>query len=217
MKTYWDLSDKARSVLSQAQVQEFAAAELMSAGVIRAGALVLVDEPEMPEPDGEVYVLNRGWSSQAVAWATADEAGQSVAGALGVVESKNYGDYSHATTIKFVKPFEDLSVRTVSVYSQRHRDDFAELIKRAAEARAENSKRRAFHDEAEKAERDALAGMWEDWAECCERARSVGAVLATRDEYVAMLDGDTTKAREFLHKAYNFNEVSRAEAWEAEA
>lgn len=217
MQTYWDLSEKARAALSRSQVQEFASAELMTAGVLSAGQLELVDEPEMPEPDDVVYVLNRGYHQGSVAWATQDQAGQSAAGARGELAELSYGAWEHAVKIDFVKPLENLAVQAVPVYSQARRDEMAGLIKTAAEAKAENKKRRVVHAEAEKAEKTALFGMWDDWSDCCEVDRRVGGVLATRDEYVTMLDGDDAKAREFLVKAYDQRMVEQAEAWEAEA
>lgn len=56
MLSYWDLSEKERSALSEADVEKFIAGELMRKGVLKVKPLELLPEPPTVEPDVTLYV-----------------------------------------------------------------------------------------------------------------------------------------------------------------
>ena len=221
--SYWDLSEKGRSALEHKDVETYIDFELMNAGVLRARPLELVDEPEMPEPDGEVFVAQCGaYHHSEVAFASEEEARASITGALGKVTGKRYGDYTHGVEIKRLAPFDqdtaagDL-IRRVPVYSDERIAVMQGLLEKATEARAENSRRRSRYDQETDKQTEALKGMWADWHECMAKAAEMKRVNDTLVRYVEMAKGDEEIARGFLMKAFDADTVEEAEAWNAPA
>ena len=64
MKTYWDLSERQRSELSEADVERYIDAELMTKGVLRPEPLELVEEPPLPEPAIEIHTVGSSYGNR---------------------------------------------------------------------------------------------------------------------------------------------------------
>jgi hypothetical protein len=75
MQTFWDLSEKDRAALTEAEVEQFIAAELMTKGVLRAKPLELLPEPTLPEPERDVFTIRAGgFNKLDIAFDTAEAA-----------------------------------------------------------------------------------------------------------------------------------------------
>jgi hypothetical protein len=205
---YWDLSERERSALSEDELTKLGARELMEAGVLHPGDLVLVEEPPVPEPDRTVYVI----TGENVAWPTHEEAEASLRNVV-TLKSRYFGqDYQ---SVKYLAT-EDLAIRPVKAYSAERHDALREAIDVAAAARAENAARRSAHAKALKACADELSDMREDWMRCGRLALDVAAVERTRAEYLELLDGDEEKVGVFLAKAFDNLLIATAETWRTE-
>lgn len=216
---YWDLNESERAALTREQVEAFIAVELMQRGVLRAGPLVLVDEPPMPEPDGEVFVTRIGaYHHGEVAWRTEVAARISYDGSLGKLTSKYYGDYPNQVAVQFVEELEEEpghEVKRVPVYSASLRAQMAEAIDAAASARSENQRRRTEHKRTLEAQEKALKGMWDDWNECRSQAHEMERIASTLREYVELANGDVEIAAGFLEKTFGAEKIAAARHWGA--
>lgn len=217
MESYWELSEKERAALTSEQVEAYVPVELMREGVPRPVPLVLIDEPPMPEADKEAYQLTIAYSMREVAFPSAEAAAASVDGSCGLIDSTSYGAYPHSVSIHTLKVIEEPSagVKRVPIYSAARLAEAHEAIEKAAEARAENGRRKKEWKDTTEAEQKAVGGMWTDWHECRAKAAEVQRVLDTRAEYVKLTDGDEDMAESFLAKVYDADAREQAAQWVA--
>lgn len=216
--SYWDLSEKERSSLERKDVESYIGFELMHAGVLMPTALELVEEPEMPDPDMEVYTAQCGYHHSEVAFESHEKARTSIVGSLGQLHTKQYGDYTHGVTVSMLRPFDKDTndgdvIRRVPVYSDVRIAQVQQALEAATAARAENSRRRAAHaEESSKADK-ALQGMWDNWHACRAKAAEMNRVNTTRAQYLEMSKGNEEIAHGFLLKAFDVDTVKEAEEW----
>lgn len=216
--SYWDLSEKERANLTREGVEKYIAFELMRAGVLQPAELVLVEEPETPEAEGEVFVAQCGYQHSEIAFASPDDARRSINGALGQLKTEKVGDWRHGVKVSKVVPFDleanagDL-VRRVPIYSDERLAAVKEQLDKAAEAKSENGRRKEAHSKEAAKVDEALKGMWADWHECRAKAAEMKRVHETLAKYVEMAKGDEEIARGFLIKAFDADIVEEAEGW----
>lgn len=210
MKTYWDLTEKDRAALTETDVERFVAAELMTKGVLRAGALELVPEPEMPAPDVELHTVGHHYGSYRLAFRTADEAARVAAAAVVV-----HNDYINGKSVEFLDATatEAVAVQSERAYSKGRLAECRAAIEKATAAKTENDRRRKKHDEASKKERETLKGLWEDWFACRDKAARLREVVGVFEEYTATAGGDRDVAARFLAKVCTPEDITDAREW----
>jgi hypothetical protein len=206
MKTYWDMTDRERSEMSEADVERFVAAELMSKGVLRVRPLELIDVPEAPEPDLERVTFER-YHGPEVAFRTIEDARRMLP-ALEKLDTK----YLNGQHVTVVTPIEEAGLKMQRYYSAAAFDAGRAIIEKASAARSENEKREREHGEARKLEREALNGLWEDWHRCRSLALTMTRVQETFEEY-RCITGDDEKARVFLGKVFQRDVLESAGEW----
>jgi hypothetical protein len=208
MKTYWDLSERQRSELSEADVERYVDAELMTKGVLRPEPLELVEEPELPVPAIELHSLGSSYGNR-LAFRNPEDAAH--VARLAVVTSHeyiNHQNYEYLSEAESDQP----NVKIERVYSKAQLADCRTLMERASAARNENRRRKEAHEAGAKAVKDALEGLWADWYRCGSKKREMDRVLATFEEYKRIAE-DEIVARRFLRKAFDPNVIDEASEW----
>jgi hypothetical protein len=198
MKTYWDLSEDERGVLTREDVQRYLDAELMLKGVLKVRPLELEPVPTVPAPATAVYTIRFGrYTDSSVAFATANDAQAFLALKPLRVESH----YLDGTSVSSLGDMEDAEVVATPIYTKAEIDSCkAELSKRGA-IKAANERRESEYLEARKKQDEALKGLWDDWTLCVEREARLRAVAETFADY-AVTAGSTVLAEKFLEKVY---------------
>lgn len=216
-QSYWDLSIKERASLTGEQVKSYEPLELMEAGALRVEPLELVDEPEIPEPDIEVYTQGTYSISDMVAWPTRDLAAAQNNGAAGVIKKERIGGYgAGGRDVLRLMPLECEVVAVARCYSEELWAEAGEAITQGERARAENEQRSVAYNDALEKQRNAVASLWDDWRECGRKAIVTQRVLTTLEQY-RELAKDEAAAMVFLRKAFSDDDVAVALSWDGPA
>lgn len=210
MLNYWDLAEADRAKLSADDVERFVSAELMTKGVLRVKPLELVDAPEMPEPDTAVFVLQVGYHAAELAFPNATAAAAALGHATALVGTTYVRGYDTVPTL--AKLDDQGAVKEKRVYSEQQIALCRQQIEKALAAKAENDRRKKEYAEAQKAETEALKGLWDDWHECRGKAAKMRRVAATYAEYQS-LAGDADVAAKFLRRAFPLETILEAATW----
>jgi len=206
---YWDLEEKERAQLTEAEVEKYCDFELMTAGVLKVKPLVLATVPPMPEPDLELHV------PMSDSYHSIDIGSDDAAACGDVINScvRISAEWVGGKHVDVARPFaKDAEVRIKRVYSAERFAEARALIERANSAKAANEKADAEYAEACKKQREALKGLWEDWHECLAKHARLGQIINTWHEYVATA-GSEELAAKFLAKAFEHDDIVEAAEW----
>ena len=210
MRTYWDLEEKTRAQLTEAEVERYGDFELMAKGVLKVKPLQLAEVPKMPEPDLEVHVLMAdSFHSLEVA-----AAGPELLGDLVNAAWRISTEWIGGQRVEVARDIDDADahVKLKRVYSAKMFAEARASIEKANAAKSANEKAEREHEAALVAQRDALSGLWSDWHECVAKHRRLGKLADTWAEYMKMA-GDRTTATLFLGKAFALDEIVEAKEW----
>lgn len=201
MKTYWDLSDQERAVLTSEDVQRYLDAELMLKGVLKVKPLVLDPVPSVPEPSTRAFVVRFGGrygrQDAGVAFSTLE-----AAKAFIELKPMSLGsDYLESTSVGYTVEVSDPEVAELPIFTEEAKNIVKAELKKAAAIKASNDRRREEHEKAVREQEKALEGLWEDWARCREEDAKLRAVADTFADYKRTA-GDDGIASSFLAKVY---------------
>lgn len=207
--TYWDLTEKERSQLSESEVERHGDFELMTKGVLKVTPPKLIDVPKMPEPDLEVHVVMfDAWNGLDVASDRADECVHILNSCLHIRR-----EYVGGQHVDVARPFDDkASVRIKRVYSEKTFTEARGSIERANAAKSANERAIAANNEAHTKQSQALKGLWQDWHECVAKHERLGRIVTTFHDYVKTA-GDNVIAASFLAKAFHAGDIAEAAEW----
>ncbi|MBU1785250.1 MAG: hypothetical protein KKG95_07945 [Candidatus Omnitrophica bacterium] len=213
MKSYWDMTEKQRSQLTEEEVEALTSFELMQHGIVRVGpAPVEPDVPDVPEPDLTFYAVKQGYSNTLHFNTT--EAAHAAARAGVHLESA----YCYTTeTYRLHVGTNEPAVTEVKAYSAALWESIKEQVDKHDGVRKAYVEQKKEHDDLLEKQNKALDSLWSNWYTCKVAARQVKRVLATRDEYIQLTNGDEAMARTFLMKAFSEKEITEALEWEEEA
>lgn len=220
MNDYWSLSITERAALTYEQVAALEAFELMKAGIESIDDYELIPEPEAPEPDATMFTLSAlgGFSSE-VLFASREDA-ETVAGLIaGTKEShafkitEKWGDtvYLHS-----VRPIVVNEVKPVQVYSERVFRESRQAIDRLGTVRAQNKATTTTNDSHDKAAREVVKPMWDDWYRSKGRVRDFEHIAKTWRDYRSMA-GDDAVAIRFLANTFGVRVIDAYAGLGAEA
>lgn len=212
MNRYWDLTERERSELTAEQVESMLAIELMEKGVTKVDEpkLLTVEFPEIPKK--VVWTIKQGsYSRSDVAYETADAAAAALKGGFWLKNQWVDGAtiYSIERDPLTVEAFEvSEAADVIAVKSQTD--------KAAANKKANDAALKDYND-ACRCAREAVEGVWDDWHDRLRDAAKYKKVIATREEYRSLCDGNERLANTFLAKAYDADTIRAAREWFGEA
>lgn len=217
MNRYWNLSEQDRAALTSEQVKAFLDVELMEKGVTKVPSPEYQPIESVDIPKSQFFeVLHKGEYSQTTtgfAFTTHEEAIAFVALRPHSIESK----WEYGSGNKFIVQAKELVIAPVSLPTEHAMAEAAVVLKRNEAARRANDTLSNKHAEAMRAIEDATKGVWDDWNECRRKACRCTEVANTRQEYIALCQGDATLAETFLTKAYDSERISEAIEWFGDA
>src|SRR3990172_277934 len=209
MIDYWELAERDRAALTEADMEGYVAVELMRKGVLKVVAPTYVDEPEMPEPDLMVYVArSRSYGSQ-VAFKSLEVA-QQAAGGGGVVALDS--GYINSQTVQYASALQRDGFDVKRVYSEARYTELKPLIDKATAAKKANEEMREAYDKGREEQKRALDGMWSDWYACMSKAREMRRVVSVFEDYCKTA-GDQIVAAMFLEKVFPLSKINDASEW----
>lgn len=214
MKTYWDLSERERSELTQDDVQKYVDAELMVKGVLKVQPLQLEEEPAVTSPATTLFVVRtkeKKYSSRVDVLAFRDE--ESVAKFLALQPMALSLEYVGGSNVTTYAPVAEPEIARVAMFSVDELTMRRAEVERANSIREENARRSREHEIASSAVKEALRGLWDDWAACGRTALQMQQIVATWSEYVQTTKGDQYLAATFLQKVYPLSAIRDAEKW----
>lgn len=208
MKRYWDYSEKERAAFTSEQVESLMAAELMEAGVVR------VEQPEMLPTDmpeiqaSALYTIKCGYSSPTYAFRTAEDASKALSLALALDHDYIGGNYYHKTN-----PKREMTIEAVAIYDGADLANFRSSAEKMAANKDANDAALKLYQEACKSVDAVVQGVWADWHNCQATRRRYQKIIDTHTEYSGICDGDESKARVFLAKAFPQPDIDAAFDW----
>jgi len=210
MRRYWDFTEKERAEMTMEQVEGLLSAELMSAGVVR------VQSPEMLPTDMPVipgktyYAIKSGYSTvRGVGFRNAEEAAEAVK--LMVPLDSDYiggSDYCRESDRS-----DKISIEPIIVHLRSDIANYRSAVEKSAANKTANEAATKKYIEDSKAVEKVLSGVWEDYRTCQRKLSELNKVVSTFDEYVAICDGDESKALVFLAKAFPSPSITEAMTW----
>lgn len=191
MERYWDLSEYDRSQLTAEQMDRFIAIECMERGVERPVLPAYEAEPALPGPDKQMWKAATGWTTEFY-FETREEAEAFIA--AGAMECTTKGGISIVRPVTWKLSIatcysEDLAAEIKSLASEKERIDAA------------NKEKRECFDRLDKAYSQLASELISNLHLCRQKAAEFDRMHQLFQEYVALCDGDTVKALEFLRKA----------------
>lgn len=211
MRTYWDLTEDERGRLSEEDVSRYVDAELMVKGVLKVKPLVLDPEPGEPEPRAMVYIVRtkgKHYGHTDLDVAFLDEG--SARSFLSLSPLAITREYVAGECVAVSAPLAEPEIAAVAMYEANEVVVIRADLERAGSIRLANAKRQQDFDVAEKSQREALQGLWENWRECRARVAKIHDVAAVFAEYLRMSDGSEVVARAFLAKVYDADLIESA-------
>jgi hypothetical protein len=209
MITYWDLEPKARSVLSEADVQRYLDAELMLKGVLKVEPLEVDAEPDEPALAKTTYYKLQGFDA---VFASSEDA--SAFAKLKPFKSSYRYLSGYSDSIKYVEGVttESLEVVPIQLCQADAVANAKADLDRVGAIKQANAKKREAHTKALKIQNDALSGLWDDWHESRQAAAQHRKVVDTFAAYVQTA-GDHDVAAKFLLKVFSEEQIKAASEW----
>lgn len=214
MKTYWDLEENERAALTEAEVEAFTAAELMTKGVLRVAVPTYDEEPVEATPEPTMYYRlqdRNDRSATDIAFATAEQA-EAFRALSPVLISRKYlgGDYRDG--IDHASPISDWEIDTCHAVPAAAFAAAQSAIERLTAVRSSNRTRREEYDRGLKTQNEALEGLWADWLRCRALASRMQKIVDTFREYEEIA-GDSETAGRFLQKVFGDEDIQEASKW----
>lgn len=213
MQRYWDLTEKQRAELTREQVTALLDVELMEKGVKKVDPPQLVDVGEITIPTATCYEVHYrgeyGSTGSGFAFATAFDAEAFMA----LKPLKIDHRWQWGSDNKFAMPMRDMKIVSIALPNEQVMIERAAKLEQIKAAQEANGRALAAYDEAVKAVKKAVEGVWTDYSECLEKARRVANVEKTRAEYMQLCDNNAELAETFLAKAFKEEELQEAAEW----
>ena len=211
MQRYWDLSEKERAELSDADMSAYEKIELMERGLVVPPEPEYEDVVEVVIPTYKVYKLtyNSRYNGLPILFKeleTAEEAAAALRGGM-----THEADYN--TGKSFVKAIEEISITTETVCEESDINKSRSALAEAKAAKSRNDiKRREYQDAVSKLS-EALTEMRNDRYECQSLLQQLKAIKDVWEDYVETCGGDRSVAYKFLRKAYDLEDIEQMREW----
>jgi hypothetical protein len=208
MKIYWDHSEKERSELTREQVEDLLKFELMREGVLKPEAPEYLPETVPAVQKRTLYRAKLDYSTCDMVFDSADKCAQAIALSCGFSSSHYLSGLSlsgYKSGTMTIDPVEVCDEADVA--AQR-----SALEQIGANKKSNETKRAAFNKAVKECEK-TTQGVWDDWLEQRDKARTYQKIIATFNEYAVMSDGKLDIAYTFLCKAFSADEVQKAGEW----
>lgn len=216
MKRYWDYTERERSEMTSAQVEQLLAVELMEKGVARVDPPIL-DEVDKIEVQKRTYygAKHAGRYGTEEAFDCVFDTAEQADAFLALKPKWRNNDYSIGTEYDTAMD-SVLSLASFPLCEPQNVANVRQRIDKAKTAKSSNETKLENYSKALKAVTTATEGVWEDWRELRQQAYEMRKLIGTFNEYVGICDGDRDKAKVFLGKAFLDGQISQAFEWFAD-
>ena len=203
MKTYWELTEPERALLTETELQSYCSIELMEKAIPEPPTTDTTSLPDTPELATETY-----YSVGSVLFKTQEQA----IAFLKLNPSKSDYDYNIGYEYKYPTPVTDTVQPTIcfiqsDLYAKR------DTLVSISETKKSNSDLKDKYEKVCKEATTALSGLRNDWWNCRDKAQKFIKVINTRNDYIAMTNNDTEMATKFLDKTFGKDVVDEALEW----
>jgi hypothetical protein len=204
MDTYFDLSEKQRSQLTEEQVSAFCDVALMTAGIIKP-----VQPERLVDVAGDVDLdTETVWITGGILFRSQEDA----LAFLKLSPMKEEYDFGVGYEYKYAELINELPAAK-AVYRKSALDAAKKVLsQRSAKKEAIKKQIEEYNAQCKKAN-DATSNIWQDWTACRDMARAYQRVRDTFDQYVGMTAGDKSLALKFLRKAHTSEDIAGAIEW----
>ena len=202
MKTYWDYSEKERSLMTREDVSNLLDTELMTKGVKKVIAPVL-------KPIKDVKIETETWFEVDGTFFKSAEQAQSF---LALDPRKSTYEYSCGYDYHYACEL-DPKIEQKQLYSRQALLNLSTILKENKASKEYNEKVTNEYEKQMKEVNNVLSEVWEDYYACQEKAAKHQAVITTRNEYLTLTKQDKALAETFLSKVYSQKEIQEADKW----
>lgn len=215
MKNYWDYTDQEQSELTEEQVSALLDVELMTNGVKKPVAPVLIEIPKSPlgEKQKKFAVHYKGkYGSDERADAVFNTLEQAQA-FIDLCPSFQSYDYEVGEQFHYLKAMAEAKICAEEYYTESQINEFrSELKSRKAKTEANDKAQSAFRSACDKSEK-ITSKVWDNWHAMRLRRRELQEITTTYKEYVRLSSGNEIVALNFLLKTYKADDVEEAQKW----
>lgn len=208
MKRYWDHSEEERARLTEEEVKDLLAYELMEKGVLRVEAPKFEAVSAVEIPKTPVFTLSEatGYGSDlplGIGFDTLEQA-EACRGAIRYIREAQWNEPAR------IRAPRALQIIAENLPSTR---DFAArkaLLDENTRRERVNAEAQKEYEAACKMVSDATSDVWSDWFACQKAEARHEKIRRTLAEYRLMTGGDETMARRFLDKAFPREDILAA-------
>lgn len=212
MERYWDLTEKQRAELTEAQMEPYYAIERMEAGAVMPIPPEYKNEDKPDVATKRYYTVEhrKGYSTDkfGVLFTTA-EAAQAFIDLKPLIAESNY-DLDYKMTAKTP---DDLALVPMDLPTKEALLVVKPAYIKAVEAEKENKKLREEYDKSQSCYANTVQQLDSDRYRCQSLARDHKRVIDTFDTYKTTANGDEEIALRFLNKAFKPEAIAAAFAW----
>lgn len=219
MKSYWDLSEQERAMLTDGQIEQYRKIQLMEEGVVE---VPLPPEPETVDPrlkSKRFYVMKyKGKHSYREETGFAFESMEKVEAFIALGPLFIGSDYTCGDEYQFAKEAVELQVVPKDLFDPTDVQRVKAILVANKGAREEyDAAKKEAVKNSQKADK-VLDRLYEDWSLCKTKLRRLRQIVATFREYVK-LAGDNPPdnyytAMRFLLKAFSREEIKESRDWD---
>lgn len=215
MQRYWDLTECARSELTEDEVKSYLGVELMEQGILKVPDLKLLKVPDVDIGEGTTFYEIEHQAEYSYKQ-TLDVLFESAVDADAFISMTVFGketDYNIGSQYSFAKGRTGMTIKPVTIHTEQQIANQKAVLEEAKTKTEENEKRKAEHTKACKVMNDAVSGIWADWHKCLQLATEHQRIVDTEKEYMDLSGGDPAVAEKFLEKAFTKTAIKAARVW----
>jgi len=210
VKSYWDLTEQERAVLSDEDFKKYLTVELMEKGVVAVQPLVLKDVPEVKIPTKPYWVVKGDRTSQVVAVFEKKEDAEKLLSLT--IYAQDYEWHDRARR-HYAKPLGQLVLSCEEMSTEADVLNAKNLLAEAYKVEKENDEARVRYQKECKAIDEVTSSLYEDRMERQDRLLQMQRIYKTQQEYLQLCEGNVELANTFLLKAYPAEDVNELASW----
>jgi hypothetical protein len=197
MKTYWEYTTAEKVKMTEDDVKALLDIELMTRGFKKVNPLVL-------KPIEEIKLETETWFEVCgILFPSATKAQEFLALEPRIYSYQISYDYKYAELAKSV-------IEQKLLYKKQDVLNLATVISQNTATKKENEKAIEEFEKAHKEQEAVLNCVWEDYWECQRHQRALDEIIATKQEYLRMTEGNEEVAIQFLKRIYSETEITEA-------
>jgi len=202
VKSYWDFTEKERSLLTQEQVENLFEIELMQKGVKKPVPPVLRIVEDIVLSQDRFYKVGH------VLFKKHEEAAQF----LTLNPAIEDYEWNVSPDHKFPEPISD-SILEVPLYRKSEVDALRVVLAKRKEAKKYNDETTQEYRKSCDTITKTVGAIWGDWNVCRMKLDTHKKILNTWKDYMRITYNNNDMAWVFLKKIFNENDIAKAKEW----